>query len=67
MEKRRALEQHKRNENVNTSGESSIDHKTMKVEVSLRNVNGNGWKRRNMQASILGDLKTKVVEVLQPS
>jgi hypothetical protein len=39
----------------------------MKVEVSLRNVNGNGWKRRNMQASILGDLKTKVVEVLQPS
>jgi hypothetical protein len=62
-----SMEQHKRNENVNTSGESSIDHKTMKVEVSLRNVNGNGWKRRNMQASILGDLKTKVVEVLQPS
>ena len=57
-----------RGKNINTSSETIIDQKTMNVKVSLRNVNGKGWAHpRNMQASTLGALKTKVVEALQPS
>jgi hypothetical protein len=62
------MEQHKRKKNINNSSETIIDHKTMKVKVSLRNVNGNGWAHpRNMQASTLGGLQAKVLEALQPS
>jgi hypothetical protein len=39
----------------------------MKVQVNIRNIDGKGWTKRNVKATVVGDLKTCVVEMLQPS
>jgi hypothetical protein len=58
----------KKNKNNNSnSGSSLVNQTKMKVQVNIRNTNGKGWTKRNVKAAVVGDLKSLVMEMLQPS